>query len=242
MDHFYNMLNEASHTTVGATIFSLRRTEVLEYVIIILMSNSVSHLCATSSASNTSEREILGNRKIFTVSLAPYRSSVKKDRFIITPNTKWYMWWYLYMNWRAAIRHTILTATNDFYLGRGKIMQHILVSAVIMLTLHSRHRESCWRSHILASMTPLFETASSSASLGATCIMYFGAYGSVGEFSGTIYLHRNCRSPVIWSSISSNTRIFTPGATVFRNLCIQDIIVWTVPVRLSVSALAFIRA
>ena len=56
---------------LGATFCLWRRAEVLENVVKVLISRAVYHLLDTRVALEFSERDRLGNRKIFTVYLTP---------------------------------------------------------------------------------------------------------------------------------------------------------------------------
>ena len=57
------------------------------YVISILMSKGLCHMLYNSVSSDTDNREKLGNRKLFTISLTLSDYSVKNSRFRTIPNT-----------------------------------------------------------------------------------------------------------------------------------------------------------
>ena len=57
------------------------------YVISMLMSKGLCHMLDNSVSSDTDNREKLGNRKVFTISLTLSDYSVKKSRFRTIPNT-----------------------------------------------------------------------------------------------------------------------------------------------------------
>ena len=65
------------------------------YMVSMLLSNAMYHHLNTSTASELAESENSGNRKMFTLSLTPYGSSVWKARLGIRPVTVCEMWFCL---------------------------------------------------------------------------------------------------------------------------------------------------
>ena len=87
---------------------------MLVYVVIILLSNAVSHHLSTSTDSELSESERLGNTKIFIVILTPSGSSVWKARLGIRPATACEMRGALYLSLLSLYIHGISIDTLVF--------------------------------------------------------------------------------------------------------------------------------
>ena len=62
---------------------------VSAYVVSVLLSNAVYHLHETTTASDLSERERLGNKEMFTVSPTLSGYSVRTERFKTKLPTVW---------------------------------------------------------------------------------------------------------------------------------------------------------
>ena len=70
------MLTVASHPMMGETFCLWRMVEVLANAVKVLESKALSHLLATSVASELVDRNRLGNRNMLTLSPVPYDYSV----------------------------------------------------------------------------------------------------------------------------------------------------------------------
>ena len=78
---------------------------------------------------------------------------------------------YFYLLYRAFYRHDISTATLEFSLGGVLMVIQILGRSYTLLELHILHREVCWISYFLASVTSLLYGVFSDKVLGASFII-----------------------------------------------------------------------
>ena len=85
------------------------------YVVSVLLSKAMYHLCATRTASDPAERDSLGNNNMSTVYPTPYGSSMKKARLIIRTVTACEIRVSLYLIPHALCRCPISTAALDFF-------------------------------------------------------------------------------------------------------------------------------